>query len=355
MTEKHVITLLPFEKQFTCGEDETILAAALRQGINLRYGCKHGGCGSCKALIADGEVDQAEASTFALMDFEREQGMALLCSSYPLSDITIELTDYEESELEAGAPIGRFLTEVCAIEYLTHDICELKLRLIEPARISFKAGQYVDVLVPGTTETRSYSMANPPSADGELELIVKLMQGGLFSEYLRGRLKVGDRLAVEGPYGSFHLRENDRPAIFIAGGSGMAPMLSLVRDMTEKRDPRAVSFFYGARAKRDLFHLEELFGFEKLLPSFRFVPALSEPAADDAWSGATGLITEVVRREVPNAAGMEAYLCGPSAMIDAAVATLRRLGVAEHDIHYDKFVTKAESRAAADKLPRHGK
>ncbi|MDE3110933.1 MAG: 2Fe-2S iron-sulfur cluster binding domain-containing protein [Acidobacteriota bacterium] len=343
MTGEHTITLLPFEKRFTCGEDETILAAALRQGINLRYGCKHGGCGTCKALIVDGEVDQLEASTFALMDFEREQGMALLCSAYPLGDLAIELSDYEESELEGGSPIGKFLAEVDAIEYLTHDIVGLKLGLIEPERISFKAGQYVDVLVPGTSETRSYSMANPPSRDGEVELMVKLMAGGLFSEYLRGRLKVGDRLTLEGPYGSFHLRENERPALFIAGGSGMAPMLSLLRDMAEQRDRRSVTFFYGARAKRDLFDLDELAGFAKLLPCFRFVPALSEPATRDQWTGATGLITEVVAREVPDAHGMEAYLCGPSVMIDAAIAVLGGLGVSEHDIHYDKFVTKAET------------
>jgi propane monooxygenase reductase subunit len=343
MADEHTITLLPFEKQFNCGEDETILAAALRQGINLRYGCKHGGCGTCKALIVEGEIDQPEASTFALMDFEREQGMALLCSAYPLGDIAIELSDYEESELEGGAPIGKFLAEVGAIEYLTHDIVGLKLGLIEPERISFKAGQYVDVLVPGASETRSYSMANPPSRNGEVELMVKLMAGGLFSEYLRGQLKAGARLTLEGPYGSFHRRENERPALFIAGGSGMAPMLSLLRDMAEQRDRRSVTFFYGARTKRDLFDLDELFGFAKLLPCFRFVPALSEAAPIDAWKGATGLITDVLAREVPDAQGMEAYLCGPSAMIDAAIDVLGRLGVSERDIHYDKFVTKAET------------
>jgi propane monooxygenase reductase subunit len=163
----------------------------------------------------------------------------------------------------------------------------------------------------------------------------------MFSEYLRERLRAGERLSVEGPYGGFHLRESNRPAIFIAGGSGMAPILSLIRDMAERQDRRPVTFFYGARGKRDLFHLDELFGFEKLLPAFRFVPALSEPNADDAWDGATGLITEVVQREVPNSIGMEAYLCGPSAMIDAALGVLRNLGVAEHGIYYDKLVTKA--------------
>jgi propane monooxygenase reductase subunit len=277
------------------------------------------------------------------MDFEREQGMALLCSAYPLGDIAIELSDYEESELEGGAPIEKFLAEVAAIDYLTHDIVGLKLGLVKPAQISFKAGQYVDVLVPGTSETRAYSMANPPSRNTEVELMVKLMAGGLFSEYLRQRVKAGDRMTLEGPYGGFYLRPTERPALLIAGGSGMAPMLSILRDMKERKIARSVTFFYGARAKRDLFQLDELFGFEKSLPSFRFVPALSEPAAQDNWTGATGLITEVVAQEVPDACEREAYLCGPSAMIDAALAVLAQLGVNEDRIYYDKFVTKADN------------
>jgi NAD(P)H-flavin reductase len=185
-------------------------------------------------------------------------------------------------------------------------------------------------------------MANPPSRSHEIELMVKLMANGLFSEYLRGQLKVGDRLTLKGPYGSFYLRPTARPALLIAGGSGMAPMLSILREMAEQRDPRSVMFFYGARAKRDLFQLEELFGLEKLLPGFRFIPALSEPTAQDDWTGATGLITEVVAREVEDASSMEVYLCGPSAMIDSALVVLAQLGVNEDRIYYDKFVTKAD-------------
>ena len=345
MTEQHTITLLPFEKQFTCGEDETILAAALRQGISLRYGCKHGGCGTCKALIVEGEVDQPAASTFALMDFEREQGMALLCSAYPLSDIAIELSDYEESELTAGAIIRDYRTEISAVQQLTHDIVDIRLKLVEPERISFKAGQYIEGLVPGTQEWRAYSMANPPSKCDELEFIIKLFPGGVASSYIKQQIAIGAPVSLSGPYGTFHLRDNDRPALLIAGGSGMAPILSILRDMAERRDPRQAIFFYGARAIRDLFYLEELHNLEQRLPHFRFVPALSEPAAGDEWEGAKGLITEVVAREVPDARGMEAYLCGPSAMIDAAIAVLGRLGVSEHDIHFDKFVTKAETQA----------
>ena len=224
----YTITLLPFAKQFSCEEDETILQAALRQGYNLRYGCKHGGCGMCKALIVEGEVDQEGASSFALMDFERQQGFALLCSAYPLSDIAIELWDYEEADLLAASPIQDYQAEVERITVLTHDIRGIHLRLLEPAAINFKAGQYIDLLVPGTNEWRSYSLANPPSHKNTVELMVKLMAGGLFSTYVAEQLQEGERLTLQGPYGNFYLRDTGRAALFIAGGSGMAPMTALI-------------------------------------------------------------------------------------------------------------------------------
>jgi propane monooxygenase reductase subunit len=341
----YTITLEPLAKQFTCNEDETILAAGLRQGYNLRYGCKHGGCGSCKALVVDGEVDQGDASSFALLDFEREQGYALLCSAYPLSDCVIDVSDYEEEELLAAAPIQEYQAEVERITALTHDIRGIHLRLLEPAIMSFKAGQYVDVLVPGTTDWRSYSMANPPSHNGELELMIKLMPGGLFSFYVAERLREGDRLTVQGPYGNFYLRDTPKPALFVAGGSGMAPILALLRDMAEKQNPRRVIYFYGARAGRDLFQLDELHGLAQRLPHFRFIPALSEPLSDEAWQGERGLITEVVHRHVPHCGGMEAYMCGPTVMIDAALALLLKGGIDERAIFSDKFVTKAETES----------
>lgn len=212
----------------------------------------------------------------------------------------------------------------------------------EPATIDFKAGQYIDVLVPGTSEWRSYSMANPPSHNQAIELMVKLMPGGLFSDYIAQQLKPGQRFTFQGPYGNFHLRDTNREALFIAGGSGMAPILSLLRNMAEQRNERSVTYFYGARARRDLFQLEELRTLGQQLLNFRFIPALSEPGPDDAWDGETGLITDVVKRLVSSGAGKEAYMCGPTAMIDTAIITLTRLGVRESDIFYDKFVTKAD-------------
>jgi propane monooxygenase reductase component len=339
----YTITLLPFEKQFTCGDHETILQAAIRQGFNLRYGCKHGGCGMCKAQVVEGEVDNTAASSFALLDFEKQQGLSLLCCAYPESDVSIELWDYDEADLLSGATVEQFEAEVERITPLTHDIRGIQLRLATPERIEFKAGQYVDLLVPGTSEWRSYSMANPPSQNGIVEIMVKLMPGGLFSTYVEQQLTLGERLSLQGPYGNFHLRDTRSEAIFIAGGSGMAPILSLLRDMADQQDSRLVTYFYGARARRDLFQLDELRGFEQRLPHFRFVPALSEPQPDDAWAGETGLITEVVKRIVANGKSQEAYMCGPTAMIDAAIVTLQRLGVEEQAIFHDKFVTKADT------------
>lgn len=339
----YTITLLPFEKQFTCNDNEPILQAAMRQGINLRYGCKHGGCGMCKALVVDGDVDNAEASTYALLEYERQQGFSLLCCAYPESDVTIELWDYDESDLFSGVTVQQFEAEVERITLLTHDIRGIQLRLIAPDIIDFKAGQYIDLLVPGTNEWRSYSMANPPSRNNAIEIMIKLMPGGLFSDYVDQQLKPGQRLTLQGPYGSFQLRNTEREAIFIAGGSGMAPILSLLRDMAEKYNERVITYFYGARTRRDLFQLEELRGLEQQLPHFHFIPALSEPTPEDIWDGETGLITDVVKKLVGTGAGKEAYMCGPTAMIDAAIATLTRLGMPEAHIFYDKFVTKADT------------
>lgn len=332
------VTLEPFGISFECGEDETILAAALRQGVGLRYGCKHGACGSCKARISAGDVDVEEASDFALMAFEREAGVALLCSAYPLEDVVIELEDYEEDELTAARPIREFECTVAAAAPVSGDIWQLRLDVTD-APFEFDAGQFVEVNVPGSDEWRAYSMANSPSRLDEIELLVRYIVGGAFSELMASRLATGDTLRVRGPYGQFRVAEGFSPVIMVAGGSGMAPILSMLRQLSEQGSEREIVFFYGARTRADLIGDKALAEIAAGLASFSYVPALSEPAADDDWEGEVGLVTDVVARRFDNLRASEAYLCGPPGMIDTAIEVLKAKGMFGSRIRFDKFVS----------------
>lgn len=338
----YTVTLRPFGVSFDCAEGETILSAALRNGISLRYGCKHGNCGSCKAQIAEGEVDQAHASEVALMQFERNQGLALLCAAVPEEDIVIELADdYTEEELSSAPPIGDYKARVVAVEALTHDIMRLELKLQQPDFMRFNAGQFVEINVPGTDAWRAFSMANPPSEPDRVVLMIKLLPGGAVSGYLRERARPGDPLNVRGPYGQFSVAPGVAPIIMVAGGSGMAPILSMLNELAEQRTTRPIRFYFGARALRDLFLTEEIAALGRRLPDFRYVPALSAPEPGDRWDGETGLITEVLQRHSGNLRGSEAYLCGPPPMIDAAVEVLKAKGMFSTRIRFDKFVSTA--------------
>jgi propane monooxygenase reductase subunit len=207
--------------------------------------------------------------------------------------------------------------------------------------MQFKPGQYADITIPGTEEVRSFSMANLPG--GELEFMIKLYPDGKFSGLLAdGGLSEGDEVEVTGPYGVFTLRQSERPLLFVGGGAGMAPILSLLRSMAEKGVDRKAVYYYGARTERDLFHLEELAELQRRLPNFTFVPALSHIDGDVEWGGARGLITDVVSDAEQELGEMDAYLCGPPPMVDAAIAMLDSRGVPESRVYYDKFTTTAE-------------
>jgi propane monooxygenase reductase subunit len=219
----------------------------------------------------------------------------------------------------------------------------LVVQLVEPEEIKFFPGQYLDFMVPGTEDSRSFSMANTPNRDGRYEFVIKIYPDGLFSQFLDERVKVGDRLDVEGPFGTFTLRESrTSDLIFVGGGAGMAPVLGLLRSMAERGVERKATFYYGARAARDLCFEKELERLAEKMPGFRYIPALSEPAEDDEWDGHTGLITEIVQANESSLEGMDAYVCGPPPMVDAAIATLTALGVREEHIFYDKFTTTGE-------------
>jgi propane monooxygenase reductase subunit len=346
MGEKHIARLEPVGIEIEVDEDETILAAAFRQGLMLMHGCKEGQCAACKSFLLDGEVDLDRYSTFALPDFEEQEGYTLLCRAHALTDVEIELFNYDEEILRSGVPIVTATAEVEAVDRLTHDIRRLVLRLREPDRVTFHAGQYMDLAIPGADgEHRSFSMANTPAQPDRLEFMIKLYEGGHFSGLLANGngIKVGDELTCTGPYGVFTLRDSSpRRLVFIAGGAGMAPIVSLLRSMAEKGTTRPATFYYGARTQDDLFALDELERLEGELPQLRFVPALSETDASSGWDGEAGLITDVVDRLESELTDVDAYLCGPPPMVDAAIALLERRGCPESRIYFDKFTTTAD-------------
>ena len=343
MADKHVVRFEPVGIEIEVDEEQTILRAAFDQGVMLMHGCKEGQCSSCKPFILDGDdIELDRYSTFALPDFEREEGYTLLCRAHAYEDVTIELLHYDEDMIRSGLPIQEAVAEVVSKDPVTHDMRHLVLRLVEPGEIKFFPGQYVDIAVPGTEETRSFSMANTNSRDGRLEFVIKVYPDGLFSHFLDTTLQVGDRLQLSGPYGVFTLREGDDDLVFIGGGAGMAPILSLLRSMAERGLTRKATYYYGARSRRDLCFEDELLALEDTLPGFRYIPALSEAAPDEDWDGETGLITDVVKRHADGLARVHAYVCGPPPMVEAALPLLATLGVPEQRIYYDKFTTTGE-------------
>src|SRR5579859_237252 len=300
MGDKHVVRFEPVGIEIEVDEEQTVLRAAFDQGLMLMHGCKEGQCAACKSFLLDGDdVELDKYSTFALPDFEREEGFTLLCRAHVYEDVTIELLQYDEEMIRSGLPIIEAETEVVANDPVTHDMRHLVLRLVNPdADLKFFPGQYVDISVPGTDEVRSFSMANTSARESRLlEFVIKVYPDGLFSEYLDKTLKAGDRLTVTGPYGVFTLRDApDTDLIFVGGGAGMAPILSLLRSMAERGIDRKAVYYYGARRRADLCFSGELAALADTLPDFTYVPALSEPDDADSWTGEVGLITDVLRR-----------------------------------------------------------
>ncbi len=345
MADKHVVRFEPVGIEIEVDEDQTVLRAAAEQGIMLMHGCKEGQCSSCKSFVLDGDdIELDKYSTFALPDYEREEGFTLLCRAHVYEDVTIELMNYDEDMIRSGLPIQQAVAEVVSNDPVTHDMRHLVLRLVEPQEIKFFPGQYVDITVPGTDSTRSFSMANTSSREsGQLEFVIKVYPDGLFSHFLDTQLAVGDQLELTGPFGVFTLREGfDTDLIFVGGGAGMAPILSLLRSMAERALERQATYYYGARGRRDLCFEAELRALEDALPRFRYVPALSEPAEEDDWDGEVGLITDVVKRHERDLKGAHAYVCGPPPMVEAAMPMLTELGVPEKRVYYDKFTTTAD-------------
>jgi propane monooxygenase reductase subunit len=282
-------------------------------------------------------------STFALPDYEKETDHVLLCRTHAYSDITVELLNFDEDLLRRSIPVKAYEGEVRGVSHLTHDIRLLEVAIDRP--LKFWAGQYVDLTIPACRDapaiTRAFSMSNAPGESGNLTFIIKKYPDGAFSSRLDGGLSPGDRLIAKGPYGTcFRREERAGPMLLVGGGSGMSPLWSMLADHIASGEQRPIRFFYGARGRADLFHLDEFAAIAASLPDFQFVPALSDPAADDDWPGERGFIHEVVARylKAERLEGeIDAYACGPPVMIDAVLPVLQMAGALPMNIHFDKF------------------
>jgi len=323
------------KKELEVDGGSSLLSSLAEHDVFIPSACGgRGSCAYCKLQVLEGGGSIGPVEEPYLSKEEREEHVRLACQVKVRKDIQVQIPD----ELFS---VRRFRARVEHKKPLTHDIVELRLELIEPDRIEFEAGQYIQLESPEykgkDSVMRAYSISSVPSDTHHLELLIRLVPDGICTTWVFEHLKEGDELNLSGPYGFFHLSDTDAPIICIAGGSGMAPIWSIVRDMKEKGIARPATYFFGAQSQKDLFFVDELRQLDKELPWFTYVPALSNEPEDSGWAGDTGLITNVVARHFPDTSKQEAYLCGSPGMIDASVAVLTKNGMTEENVFYDKF------------------
>jgi Na+-transporting NADH:ubiquinone oxidoreductase subunit F len=323
-------------KVLTVRGGKPLLHSLMGEGVFIPSACGgRGSCGLCKVKVMSGAGQYLPTELPWISEEERKENIRLSCQLKVKSDIAIQIP-------EELFNVKEYRAKVASIRDLTHDIKEVTLSLVEPADISLKAGQFVQFRVPEYELTdepvyRAYSVSSAPSVKNAVELEIRLVPNGICTTYVHKHLKEGDGVTINGPYGEFFLRDTESEIVCIAGGSGMAPIKSILNDMADKGIRRKTRYFFGARSKRDLFLLDEMRELERRLPDFSFIPALSEPLSEDDWTGEKGLITEVLARHLSDGSNTEAYLCGSPGMIDACVKVLKEKGVPEGRIFYDKF------------------
>jgi Na+-transporting NADH:ubiquinone oxidoreductase subunit F len=326
------------DKELSVQKGQILLASLWRHNVLVPSVCGgRGMCGVCKVRIVKGAENAAitPAEQKRLTDDERNNQFRLACQIRIDNDLAIEIpADY--------LAVRRWQTRCTAIEDLTYDIKRFRFELTESARMNFIAGHYVQFVCPPYAEgiestTRAFSIASDPKDNRHIELIIRRAPNGICTTWLFDYLKVGDAVEMTGPYGDFHLSDLDTPMIFIAGGSGMAPFVSVLHQMRNTGATRKTQYFFGANTVQDLYLVPAMQEFEKALPNFQFIPVIASPSPQDNWQGQAGLVTEAVRRRFTDLHGYEGYLCGSPGMIDASIKVLLDMGISRDKIYYDKF------------------
>ena len=336
----HKVTVQPSGQQFEVAEGEAVLTAALRQGVMLPYGCKNGACGSCKGKIVAGSVDYGHYHARVLTEAERAHGKALFCQAKPLGDLEIECRT-----IGAAKDIAVRLLP-CRVQQLTRatdDVMIVRLKLPANERLQFLAGQYLDFLLKGG-ERRSFSMANAPHADELIELHIRQVAGGSFTDHVFGRMKERDILRLEGPLGSFFLRdESAKPIVFVASGTGFAPIKSIIESAFHRNIARPMVLYWGGRRPRDLYLDSLPKAWAREHSHFRYVPVISEAQPEDQWTGRSGFVHRAVMADLPDLSGHQVYACGVPIMVDSAKKDFTaQCQLPEDEFYADSFTTQAD-------------
>lgn len=348
----HLLTIEPLGATIEVAEGQTLLDAALRQGIYLPHACGHGLCGSCKVQLCEGEVDHGAANPFALMDVEREEGKTLACCATLLGDATIEADIDDEPDAQI-IPVRDVAATVAGIEALTPTVKALRLRLGAP--LHFQAGQYVQLEIPGLGQSRAFSIADSPAEverSGCITLQVRRVPGGAGTGWVHERLKAGDAVRLAGPYGRFFVRRSaPEPLLLLAGGSGLSSPRAMLRDLLDAGDTRPITLLVGQRSRDELYGHDELLQWAADHPSLRYLPVLSHEPEGSAWDGARGFVHEAAKALYGGQFnGLKAYLCGPPPMVEACIATLMQGRLFERDIYTEKFLSAADAAQARSPL-----
>lgn len=336
------VTLVPSGREFQVEEGEVILSAALRQGIGLPYGCKNGGCGSCRAKVVDGFVDHSGHSNNALTKDDESRGFALLCCAHAKGNLVIES---REVKGVGDIPVKRLPCRVNVIDRLSDDVIVLRLQLPANERFQYLAGQYIEFILKDG-KRRSYSMATAPHEEGFVELHLRHMPGGVFTDHVFTQMKEREILRFEGPLGTFFLREDsDKPIVLLATGTGFAPIKAIVEHAVHKGLKRPMTLYWGARRLSDIYKRELVEQWTREIPGFTFVPVLTR---EDQWTGRTGYVQDAVAQDLPDLSGHEVYACGSPAMVESAKrAFIANLGLPEDAYYADAFTTEADAQPTA--------
>ena len=334
------ISILPSGRIFTVNEGEAMLGAGIRQGIGLPYGCKDGACGSCKCKKLEGMVVHGPHQSKALSDEEETNGYVLTCCGIPQSDVVLE----SRQVTEAGAfPIRKMPARVSALTRASHDVMVVQLQLPANDAFVYHAGQYIEFILRDGNR-RSYSMANARHNGPGVELHIRHMPGGKFTDHVFGVMKEKEIQRIEGPFGSFYLREEStKPMVLLASGTGFAPIKALIEHMQFQGITRAATLYWGGRRPEDLYL--DAWVREKLLemPHLQYVPVISDATPEDAWTGRTGFVHKSVLEDLPDLSGYQVYACGAPIVVDSARLDYSDLaGLPEDEFYADSFVTEAD-------------